>query len=95
MSIVGKQLAFNSNVPRFWSDQYDKKLQIAGIIDGYDQIELQQDPDTKIFKALYLKAGKVLAAIAVNHPKFLMKAQVLIKSQQELTMHEIKSLFTA
>lgn len=95
MSIVGKQLAFNSNVPRFWSDQYDKKLQIAGIIDGYDQIELQQDPDTKIFKALYLKAGKVLAAIAVNHPKFLMKAQFLIKSQQELTMHEIKSLFTA
>jgi len=43
LNICGKQ-ARHEHVPWFWSDQYDVKLQIAGLSEGYDQTVLRGDP---------------------------------------------------
>ena len=58
--------------PWFWSDQYDIKLQIAGLSAGYDEIVLRGDVAARTFALFYLKAGKLLAVDAVNRaPEFM------------------------
>ncbi|HEV7649717.1 MAG TPA: FAD-dependent oxidoreductase [Actinophytocola sp.] len=53
-------------VPWFWSDQYDLKLQIAGLKDGYDHHVLRGDPGSGRFSVLYYRDGALLGIDAVN-----------------------------
>jgi 3-phenylpropionate/trans-cinnamate dioxygenase ferredoxin reductase subunit len=69
--ICGKS-ARHEHVPWFWSDQYDLKLQIAGIAEGYDQAVLRGDPATEKFALYYLADGELLAVDAVNSPRDFM-----------------------
>ena len=62
----------HEHVPWFWSDQYDIKLQIAGLTQGYDQTVLRGDPDSGRFALYYLADGELLAVDAVNSPKDFM-----------------------
>ncbi|SFO28007.1 3-phenylpropionate/trans-cinnamate dioxygenase ferredoxin reductase subunit [Pseudonocardia ammonioxydans] len=55
-------------VPWFWSDQGDLKLQIAGISAGHDQTVLRGDPESERFAVLYYRAGALVAVDAVNSP---------------------------
>lgn len=55
--------------PWFWSDQYDVKLQIVGLAEGYDQVILRGDPESQSFAAFYLANGRLLAVDAVNRPR--------------------------
>ena len=65
-------------VPWFWSDQFDLKLQIAGLSEGYDQAVLRGDPAERRFSCAYLKDGRLLALDAVNAPRDFMQAKALI-----------------
>lgn len=58
----------NRSVPWFWSDQYDLKLQMAGLSQGYDRCVLRGDPATHSFCAFYLQGHRLLAVDAVNRP---------------------------
>ncbi len=63
----------NVEAPWFWSDQYDLKLQTAGLLTGYDDYIVRGDPETGKFAVYYLKDGVFLAVDAVNSaPDFLM-----------------------
>ncbi|ROH93478.1 pyridine nucleotide-disulfide oxidoreductase [Stagnimonas aquatica] len=74
-SMLGKDEAYQ-NVPWFWSDQYDLKLQMVGLSQGYDQLVLRGDPATqRNFAAFYLKAGKLIAADTVSRPGEFMLAK--------------------
>jgi 3-phenylpropionate/trans-cinnamate dioxygenase ferredoxin reductase component len=53
-------------VPWFWSDQYEIKLQIAGLFNGYDETVLRGSPAERSFALFYLKAGRLIALDAVN-----------------------------
>ena len=57
----------NKSVPWFWSDQYDLKLQIAGLTDGYDHHVVRGEPDSEKFSVLYYKQGALIAIDAINH----------------------------
>jgi 3-phenylpropionate/trans-cinnamate dioxygenase ferredoxin reductase subunit len=59
-------------VPWFWSDQYDLKLQIAGLSQGYDTAVLRGDPQSGSFALYYLAQGELLAVDAVNSPRDFM-----------------------
>ena len=60
-------------LPWFWSDQFDLKLQIAGLNTGYDEIILNGDPATdRDFSCYYLKQGSLIAADCVNRPRDFM-----------------------
>lgn len=76
-SILGKPRP-RIDCPWFWSDQYDTKLQIAGLFSGYDQIIVRGDPQQNKFTAFYLKNGLLLAADSVNSPQEFIWAKRLI-----------------
>lgn len=79
-SLCGNQKAYTAN-PWFWSDQYDMKLQIAGLSRGYDQVVLRGDYEKgRSFVAWYLKDGKLIAADCVNRMKEFMTAKKLVQS---------------
>lgn len=67
-----------SQVPWFWSDQYDLKLQIAGLSRGYDQVVLRGDPSSKSFACLYLKDGVLIAIDAINAARDFVQSKALI-----------------
>lgn len=56
------------NVPWFWSNQGDLRLQIAGLSTGYDDFVVRGEPDSEKFAVLYYRAGRLLAVDAVNSP---------------------------
>ncbi|MEY4653042.1 MAG: hypothetical protein RI884_1623 [Pseudomonadota bacterium] len=62
----------NRSVPWFWSDQYDLKLQMAGLAQGHDRCVLRGDPATRSFCAFYLQGDRLLAVDAVNRPADFM-----------------------
>ena len=71
-----------SALPWFWSDQYDLKLQIAGLNTGYDDIELVGDPETgRSFACLYFREQRLIAADCINSPKEFMRAKQAISEQ--------------
>ena len=71
-TILDKKKPYNE-VPWFWSDQYDIKLQIAGLSFGYDQTVVRGNPDEKSFAVFYLKEGAIIAVDAVNAvPEFMI-----------------------
>lgn len=67
-----------AEVPWFWSDQYDLKLQIAGLSQGYDATVLRGDPARRSFSCCYLRAGRLIALDAINNPKDFLQAKKLI-----------------
>jgi 3-phenylpropionate/trans-cinnamate dioxygenase ferredoxin reductase subunit len=62
------ELRAHDAVPWFWSDQFDLKLQIAGLTDGYDDHIVRGDPESESFSVLYYRQGRLLAVDAVNRP---------------------------
>ena len=64
--------------PWFWSDQYDLKLQMTGLSQGYDQWVMRGSMENRSFAAFYLRDGKLIACDAVNRPQefFIAKRMV-------------------
>lgn len=66
-------------LPWFWSDQYDLKLQIAGLNTGYDDIVLSGDPTRdRDFTCYYLRQGELVAADCVNRPRDFMTSKRML-----------------
>ena len=76
-AICGTREAYDQ-VPWFWSDQYDVKLQTAGLSEGYDQAILRGDPANHKFAVFYLQDKRLIAADAVNTPAEFMGSKKLI-----------------
>lgn len=66
------------DLPWFWSDQYDLKLQIAGLSAGYDRVVVRGDPGARKFAAFYLREGRLLAVDAIGMPMEFMGCRQLI-----------------
>jgi len=84
-----------SQVPWFWSDQYDLKLQIAGLSQGYDQVVLRGDPSSRRFACLYLKDGSLIAVDAINAPRDFMQSKALIASHTVLDPVQLADISVA
>lgn len=67
-----------AQIPWFWSDQYDLKLQIVGFSTRTDQTILRGDPDSRSFALFCLNEGRLTAVYAVNHPREFMLSKKLI-----------------
>jgi len=76
-----------SQVPWFWSDQYDVKLQIAGLSEGYDAVVLRGDPADARFACFYLREGALIAVDAVNSPREFMQSKPLIAKRARIAPH--------
>jgi 3-phenylpropionate/trans-cinnamate dioxygenase ferredoxin reductase subunit len=76
-NICGEPVAY-SQVPWFWSDQFDIKLQIAGLSQGYDTWVVRGEPATRSFSCLYLRDGVLIACDAINAPRDFVQSKTLI-----------------
>ncbi len=77
LAITGRNKPYNQ-VPWFWSDQYDIKLQIAGISQGYDETLLRGAPETNSFAVFYFRSGALIACDAINAAPEYMAARMMI-----------------
>lgn len=64
--------------PWFWSDQYDVKLQIAGLSAGHDEVVVREGDGTR--SHWYYRAGQLIAIDAMNDPRAYMVAKRLIEA---------------
>jgi 3-phenylpropionate/trans-cinnamate dioxygenase ferredoxin reductase subunit len=65
--------------PWFWSDQYDVKLQIAGLNTGYDRV-VSRLGDGQTASFWYYAGGTLLAVDAMNDPRGYMIGKRLIEA---------------
>lgn len=73
-------------VPWFWSDQYDVKLQTAGILGkGYDRTVVRGDPAAAKFVVFYLQGRTLVALDAINAAAEFNIAKRII-GQQDLAL---------
>jgi 3-phenylpropionate/trans-cinnamate dioxygenase ferredoxin reductase subunit len=77
LAMQGKHTPYRE-VPWFWSDQYDLKLQIAGLAWPDDKTVLRGDPAARKFAVFHLRAGKVVAVECVNAaPEYLVGRKLI------------------
>jgi len=77
------------DVPWFWSDQFDLKLQTAGLWTGADETIVRGDPQTRAFAVFYLKEGRVIAVDAVNSAPEYIVGKKLVASQARVAPGEL------
>lgn len=82
-------------LPWFWSDQYEVKLQSAGLNDGYDELVLMGEPAQRRFFILYFREQQLICVDAINMPMAFMKAKTLIAQPEQRLKSEVLPVFQA
>ena len=78
-AICGDEKPYHA-FPWFWSNQYDLRLQTAGLSVGYDQTVVRGSPEDRSFSVVYLKGGKVIALDCVNMVKDYVQGRKLVEA---------------
>jgi len=66
-------------VPWFWSDQYDRKIQLAGRSSAEDEVRVVDGSvDERRFVAIYGRAGRLVGVLGLNRPRVVMEYRQLI-----------------
>jgi len=73
-AILGTPQAYDP-VPWFWSDQYELKLQMAGLSEGHDEAKTVGDVAAARFSVEYRRGGKLIAVDAVNEARAYMSGR--------------------
>ena len=76
-------------VPWFWSDQYDLKLQIAGLPLGADRLVVRGDPGAARFAVFHLAGEQLKAVEAVNAAPEFMAGRQLIGRRQKVDLEKL------
>jgi 3-phenylpropionate/trans-cinnamate dioxygenase ferredoxin reductase component len=67
-------------VPWFWSDQYDRKIQLAGRSSGADEVQVVDGSvEERRFVALYRRNDRLVAVLAMNRPRLLVTYRGLVE----------------
>lgn len=87
MTIAGHRTKYNS-LPWFWTDQYEIKLQMAGISAGHDRVVTRGNAEARKLSVFYFRDGKLIAVDSINRPADHMIGRKLIASGAKLTPEE-------
>ncbi|MYB86715.1 MAG: NAD(P)/FAD-dependent oxidoreductase [Acidimicrobiaceae bacterium] len=69
-------------VPWFWSDQYDRKIQLAGRVRGDDEVRVVTGSvEERRFAAIYGRAGRIVGVLGFNRPRHVMRYRALIEQR--------------
>ncbi len=67
-------------VPWFWSDQYDRKIQLAGRVRADDDLEIVEGSlEEHRFAALYGREGRLVGVLGFNRPRHVMQYKMMIQ----------------
>ena len=87
-AICGEEKPYHA-FPWFWSNQYDLRLQTAGINAGYDRTVVRGDPEDRKFSVVYLREGRVLALDCVNMTKDYVQGRKLVEAGTMPNLEEL------
>ena len=90
-SIAGSHKPYQE-VPWFWSDQYNIKLQIAGISQDHDHRVIRGFPEEEKFAVFYQKEKRLIAVDAINSPKEFVTGKKLIERQTEIPLELLQDM---
>lgn len=76
--------------PWFWSDQYDLKLQIAGLNTGYDEVVVRKGKNKQV-SHWYFKGQSLLAVDALNDPRCYMIGKRLIEENKSPSKNQLRN----
>src|SRR3984893_4740650 len=74
-----------ADVPWFWTDQFDVKLQMAGLSAGYDRALTRGDPGSRKFSVFYFRDEQLIAVDSLNRPADHITARKLLARRAQLT----------
>jgi 3-phenylpropionate/trans-cinnamate dioxygenase ferredoxin reductase component len=81
LAMMGRPKTY-AEVPWFWSDQYDLKLQIAGLARPTDTLVQRGDPASRKFAVFHVRDGKVAAVEAVNAaPEYMIGKKLIAEGK--------------
>lgn len=83
-AVAGVPVPYDA-VPWFWSDQYDVKLQMAGLSGGADRSVLRGSPDRGRFSLFHFRSRRLIAVDSVNRPADHMAARRLLAAGAPVT----------
>ena len=91
--ICGEEAPYHA-IPWFWSNQYDLKLQTAGLSTGHDQTVLRGDIAGRSFSIVYLKEGRVIALDCVNATKDYVQGRMIVTAGLQATAEQLADVET-
>ena len=83
-----------SQVPWFWSDQYDHKLQIVGLSGDHDLVTMRGNTNDAKFMLFYTKDEELIAVDAINNPKEFLISRKLVANKVKIKPKVISDLNT-
>ncbi len=86
-AIAGRGSAYKA-LPWFWTDQYDIKLQMAGISQGYDRVVTRGGAETKKLSVFYFRGNRLIAIDSINRPLDHMLGRKLMTAGARITPEE-------
>lgn len=87
-AICGQEQAYTA-FPWFWSNQYDLRLQTAGLSQAHDEMVVRGDPAERKFSVLYIKGGRLIALDCVNSTKDYVQGRKLIESRESIDIERV------
>ena len=81
-------------VPWFWSDQYDHKLQIVGLSGDHDLVTMRGNTNDAKFMLFYTKNEELIAVDAINNPKEFLISRKLVANKVKIKPNVISDLNT-
>ncbi|NNL99602.1 MAG: FAD-dependent oxidoreductase, partial [Gammaproteobacteria bacterium] len=90
-SLAGLERPYRQ-VPWFWSDQYDRRLQMVGVPQADDQRIVRGNPDSGSFAVLYFRDGRLTGCHAVNRPADYMSCRKLMENRIDLSVAQAGDL---
>lgn len=72
------------SIPWFWSDQYDIKLQIAGLSYKYDETVIRGKIESRSFSCIYIKDQFIIAIDSINNPGDFIQGKLLIENKTKI-----------
>ena len=92
-SVMNNPIEYNQ-VPWFWSDQYDHKLQIVGLSGDHDLVTMRGDTYDAKFMLFYTKEEELIAVDAINNTKEFLISRKLVANKVKLKPKVISDLNT-
>ena len=92
-SVMNNPMEYNQ-VPWFWSDQYDHKLQIVGLSGDHDAVTMRGNVNDAKFMLFYTKDEELIAVDAINNPKEFLISRKLVANKVKIKPKVISDLNT-
>jgi 3-phenylpropionate/trans-cinnamate dioxygenase ferredoxin reductase subunit len=83
-AIVGPSTPYR-DVPWFWTDQFDVRLQMVGLSTGYDRVVTRGSLEDRRFSVFYFRDDRLVAIDSVNRPADHMAGRKLLAHRVPLT----------